>query len=89
MAWVIDTDCGFDDAFAIMLMLKHANVVAITTQAGNTSLENVNDNVNDYVNDQVNDHVSLRLSTCFVERPCKAKGIERLIFPSSKKEYEI
>lgn len=45
MAWVIDTDCGFDDAFAIMLMLKHVNVVAITTLAGNTGLENVNANV--------------------------------------------
>jgi inosine-uridine nucleoside N-ribohydrolase len=43
----IDTDCGVDDATAIMLALadQEAEVVGISTVAGNTSLDNVVKNV--------------------------------------------
>lgn len=43
----IDTDCGVDDATAIMLALadQEAEVVGISTVAGNTSLDNVIKNV--------------------------------------------
>jgi purine nucleosidase len=45
---VIDTDCGVDDAVAIMIALACAEelaVVGITTVSGNVPLENVLDNV--------------------------------------------
>lgn len=44
---IIDTDCGVDDALAIMLALDHDNtdVKAITCCHGNTTLENVWGNV--------------------------------------------
>lgn len=48
----IDTDCGVDDATAIMLALasEEAEVVGISTVAGNTSLENVINNVKGLLN---------------------------------------
>ena len=44
---IIDTDCGVDDATAILLTLasKKVELVAITCVAGNTTLENVLNNV--------------------------------------------
>ncbi|KFM58207.1 Inosine-uridine preferring nucleoside hydrolase, partial [Stegodyphus mimosarum] len=45
---IIDTDCGIDDAMALMLALNHkdiAQVVAVTCVFGNTTLENVCKNV--------------------------------------------
>ena len=39
--WVIDTDCGVDDAQAIMVALKYLDVVAITAVAGNVGAEQV------------------------------------------------
>jgi purine nucleosidase len=46
-AWLIDTDAGVDDAVALLVCLLDNNFdcLAITTVAGNTSLENVNANV--------------------------------------------
>lgn len=44
---IIDTDCGVDDAIALLAALnpRNADVVAVTCVAGNTSLENVCKNV--------------------------------------------
>ena len=44
---IIDTDCGVDDAVALIAALsdKSAEVVAITCVAGNASLQNVVVNV--------------------------------------------
>ncbi|XP_055943078.1 nucleoside hydrolase-like isoform X2 [Argiope bruennichi] len=44
---IVDTDCGVDDAMALMLALssKRARVVAITCVFGNTPLDNVCNNV--------------------------------------------
>ncbi|RKX79415.1 MAG: nucleoside hydrolase [Spirochaetes bacterium] len=44
---IIDTDCGVDDAVAIMMALsdKRVKVEGITTVSGNVALENVVDNV--------------------------------------------
>jgi len=39
-SWIIDTDCGVDDAQAIFLAIKYLNVVAITTVTGNCSAAN-------------------------------------------------
>ncbi|HSV86525.1 MAG TPA: nucleoside hydrolase [Levilinea sp.] len=46
-AWFIDTDAGVDDAVALLVCLQQDgfDCKAITTVAGNTSLENVNANV--------------------------------------------
>ncbi len=41
---IIDCDPGHDDAFAIMLALKHLNVLGITTVGGNQVLEKVSVN---------------------------------------------
>ena len=35
--WILDTDCGIDDAQAVFIAIKHLNLVAITTVSGNTS----------------------------------------------------
>ena len=32
--WIVDTDCGVDDAQALMIALKYLDVVAITTVSG-------------------------------------------------------
>jgi inosine-uridine nucleoside N-ribohydrolase len=44
---IIDTDCGIDDAVAIMMALAHPEieVVGITTVAGNVDVEQVTENV--------------------------------------------
>lgn len=45
---VIDTDCGIDDALAIMLALNSkdiAEILAITCCFGNTTLDNACENV--------------------------------------------
>lgn len=45
---IIDTDCGIDDAIALLLALSSkdiAEVIAITCCFGNTSLDNVCSNV--------------------------------------------
>jgi inosine-uridine nucleoside N-ribohydrolase len=39
--YIIDTDCGIDDAQCIMTSLYHLNVVALTTVAGNSPLDKV------------------------------------------------
>ena len=36
---VIDCDPGLDDAFALLLCLKHLDVLAVTTVGGNTGIE--------------------------------------------------
>lgn len=41
---VIDCDPGIDDAFAILLALKHLDVVGITAVGGNTCLDNTSRN---------------------------------------------
>lgn len=38
--WILDTDCGIDDAQAVFLALKHLDLAAITTCGGNTSASN-------------------------------------------------
>jgi purine nucleosidase len=43
--WIIDTDCGIDDAQAVFLGLHYWDVVAITCVAGNTIVDNVVKNV--------------------------------------------
>ena len=43
--FIIDTDCGIDDAECIFTSLYHLNVVAITTVMGNTSTEKASINV--------------------------------------------
>lgn len=45
--FIIDTDCGVDDAIALLMALSSSDVdlAAITTVAGNTSIENVTRNV--------------------------------------------
>lgn len=47
--FIIDTDCGIDDAVAILMALHHpaAHVVGITTLSGNVKRENVTRNVCD------------------------------------------
>ncbi len=50
MRWIIDTDAGVDDAIAIGMACAHARgaahtLLALTTVAGNVSLEKVNVNV--------------------------------------------
>ena len=35
---VIDCDPGLDDAFALLLCLKHLDVLAVTTVGGNTGI---------------------------------------------------
>lgn len=42
---IIDTDCGVDDAEAILLALSQWNVLAITCVEGNTEIEKVTKNV--------------------------------------------
>lgn len=44
---IIDTDCGIDDAVAIMIAVayKEIEILGITTVSGNTDIENVNKNV--------------------------------------------
>ncbi len=44
---IIDTDCGIDDAIAIMMAIsrKDVDVVGITTVSGNTYVDQVTDNV--------------------------------------------
>lgn len=44
---IIDTDCGVDDALALILALKskEIEVVAVTTVAGNVPVEKVNQNI--------------------------------------------
>jgi len=44
---IIDTDCGIDDAVAIMMAVdcKEIEILGITTVSGNTDIENVNKNV--------------------------------------------
>lgn len=41
---ILDCDPGHDDAFGILLALKHLDVLGITTIGGNCSLENVSKN---------------------------------------------
>ena len=41
---IIDCDPGLDDAIAILLAIKHLNVVGITTVSGNESIEKVTTN---------------------------------------------
>ena len=36
---VIDCDPGLDDAFALLLCLKHLDVLAVTTVGGNTGID--------------------------------------------------
>lgn len=45
--FIVDTDCGVDDAIALLMALSSPDVelVAITTVAGNTAVENVTRNV--------------------------------------------
>ena len=43
--WILDTDCGWDDAQAIIIGLHFLDIMAITTVAGNTTLDNVTLNV--------------------------------------------
>lgn len=45
--FIVDTDCGVDDAIALLMVLSSSDVdlAAITTVAGNTSIENVTRNV--------------------------------------------
>ena len=43
--WILDTDCGIDDAQAVFIALKHLDLVAITTVSGNTSAHNAAINV--------------------------------------------
>lgn len=47
--WIIDTDCGVDDAQALILMLNHpnVNVVAITVVGGNCTMDEVTANVSE------------------------------------------
>ena len=42
--FIIDTDPGIDDTQAIFIGLKNFNVLAFTTVAGNSSLENLDKN---------------------------------------------
>lgn len=42
---IIDTDCGVDDAIALMFALEYYDVIGITCVAGNTSLKQVCNNV--------------------------------------------
>lgn len=46
-SFIVDTDCGVDDAIALLMALSFSDVelAAITTVAGNTSVENVTRNV--------------------------------------------
>jgi len=39
--YIIDTDCGIDDAQCIITSLWHLNVVALTCVAGNSPLDTV------------------------------------------------
>jgi purine nucleosidase len=39
-AYIIDTDPGVDDCVALILALRHLNVIGLTIVAGNTSVEN-------------------------------------------------
>lgn len=43
--WIVDTDCGVDDAQAVLIALRHLNVVAFTAVSGNTSARNAAMNV--------------------------------------------
>jgi purine nucleosidase len=48
--WLVDTDCGVDDAQALVLALSHTeslnyDIVAITTTVGNTVVDHVDKNV--------------------------------------------
>lgn len=43
--WIIDSDCGIDDAQGIFLGLKHLNLVGITTVSGNASAANAANNI--------------------------------------------
>ena len=43
--WIIDTDCGIDDAECIMCALHHLNVIAITCVAGNCDVDQAVQNV--------------------------------------------
>ena len=45
MKLIIDTDCGVDDAFALIAALKLYNVIAITCVSGNVYIDNVVNNV--------------------------------------------
>ncbi len=57
---IIDTDPGHDDALAIILLEKSGlvNIKAITTVAGNSSIENVTNNAR-YILDLVNSKTSI------------------------------
>ena len=43
--WILDTDCGLDDAQAVLLALHYLDVVGITWVNGNTEVDNVIKNV--------------------------------------------
>lgn len=37
--WIIDTDCGIDDAECVMAALNHLDIIAFTTVCGNTPVK--------------------------------------------------
>ena len=43
--WIIDTDCGIDDAECIMAALNHLDIIAFTCVCGNTPVEKSTVNV--------------------------------------------
>lgn len=69
---VIDTDCGVDDALAIALAVKYANVLAITCCHGNVSLQHVWKNVNRVLTFAGKEHIPV-YSGC--ERPLSQEPV--------------
>jgi inosine-uridine nucleoside N-ribohydrolase len=58
MKVIIDTDCGVDDAFAILFGLESYDVIAITCVSGNSYVDNVCNNVG-VVTDLVGKHIPI------------------------------
>jgi purine nucleosidase len=76
---LIDTDCGIDDAVAIMIALAspELDVVGITTVSGNVSLEHVLDNVLRLLSfyDRTDIPVFRGASAALVEKSHRAEGV--------------
>ena len=76
---LIDTDCGIDDAVAIMMALAshEVDVRGVTTLAGNVDLPDVMNNVTRLLSWFGRDDIPVYrgASTALVEKPLRARGI--------------
>ena len=82
MKVIIDTDPGHDDAMALMLLLKskQVDVVAVTTVAGNSTIENTTRNAA-YILDLL-DRNDIPLYSG-AAKPLKRKLVQAVVHPEA------